>query len=48
MHARIDGRDIKLLTRIGLAWSRRYWRTIEALRTLKVKTAYHQSGLRQR
>jgi ATP-dependent DNA ligase len=31
MHARIDGRDIKLLTRTGLDWSHRYRRTIEAL-----------------
>jgi hypothetical protein len=30
-HARIDGRDIKLLTRTGLDWSHRYRRTIEAL-----------------
>ena len=30
MHARIDGRDIKLLTRTGLDWSHRYRRTIEA------------------
>ena len=40
MHARIDGRDIKLLTRTGLDWSHRYRRTIEALRELKVKSAY--------
>ncbi len=40
MHARIDGRDIKLLTRTGLDWSHRYKRTIEALRSLKVKSAY--------
>jgi ATP-dependent DNA ligase len=32
MHARIDGPDIKLLTRTGLDWSHRYRRTIEALR----------------
>ena len=31
MHARIDGRKIKLLTRTGLDWSHRYRRTIEAL-----------------
>jgi len=31
MHARIDGRDIKLLTRTDLDWSHRYRRTIEAL-----------------
>src|SRR5262245_48864133 len=40
MHARIDGKDIKLLTRTGLDWSHRYRRTIEALRELKVKSAY--------
>ena len=40
MHARIDGRDIKLLTRTGLDWSHRYRRTIEALQSLKVKSAY--------
>jgi len=38
MHARIDGRDIKLLTRTGLDWSHRYKRTIEALGSLKVKS----------
>jgi bifunctional non-homologous end joining protein LigD len=40
MHARIDGRDIKLLTRTGLDWSHRYRSTIEALRSLPVKSAY--------
>ena len=40
LHARIDGRDIKLLTRTGLDWSHRYRRTIEALGSLKVKSAY--------
>src|SRR3954470_4245632 len=40
MHARIDGRDIKLLTRTGLDWSHRYRRTIEALGSLKVQSAY--------
>jgi bifunctional non-homologous end joining protein LigD len=40
MHARIDGPDIKLLTRTGLDWSHRYRRTIEALGALKVKSAY--------
>jgi ATP-dependent DNA ligase len=39
MHARIDGRDI-LLTRTGLDWSHRYRATIDALRELKVKSAY--------
>ena len=40
MQARIDGADIKLLTRTGLDWSHRYRRTIEALHGLKVKSAY--------
>ena len=40
MHARIDGDKIQLLTRTGLDWSRRYKRTIEALRSLQVKSAY--------
>src|ERR1700752_86262 len=40
MHARIDGSDIKLLTRTGLDWSHRYRRTIEALGSLKVKSSY--------
>jgi bifunctional non-homologous end joining protein LigD len=40
MHARIDGRDIKLLTRTGLDWSHRYRSTIEALAKLPVKSAY--------
>ena len=34
MHARIDGGEVKLLTRTGLDWSHRYRRTIEALRRL--------------
>ena len=38
MHARIDGKDIKLLTRTGLDWSHRYRR--KAFRELKVKSAY--------
>jgi len=40
MHARIDGKDIKLLTRTGLDWSHRYRRTAKALGSLKVKSAY--------
>jgi len=40
MHVRIDGAKIQLLTRTGLDWSHRYKRTIEALRSLKVKSAY--------
>ena len=38
MHARLDGEKVQLLTRTGLDWSRRYPRTIEALRSLPVKT----------
>ena len=44
MHARIDGGDIRLLTRTGLDWSHRYKRTIEALGSLKVKSAYLNGG----
>jgi ATP-dependent DNA ligase len=40
MYARIDGADIKLLTRTGLDWSHRYRTTIEALRALPVQSAY--------
>jgi ATP-dependent DNA ligase len=40
MHARIDGGKATLLTRTGLDWSHRYGRTIEALASLKVKSAY--------
>src|SRR5215471_14343265 len=40
MHARLDRGKIQLLTRTGLDWSRRYPRTIEVLRSLRVKTAY--------
>jgi hypothetical protein len=38
MHARIDGDETQLLTRTGLDWSHRYKRTLEALRSLKVKS----------
>ena len=40
MRARIDGGKATLLTRTGLDWSHRYRRTIEALASLKVKSAY--------
>jgi hypothetical protein len=40
MNARIDGGQIKLLTRTGLDWSHRYRSTIEALHSLPVKAAY--------
>jgi bifunctional non-homologous end joining protein LigD len=40
MHARIEGSKVTLLTRNGLDWSHRYRRTVEALGSLKVKSAY--------
>ena len=40
MHARIDGGKAALLTRTRLDWSHRYRRMIEALGSLKVKSAY--------
>jgi ATP-dependent DNA ligase len=40
MHARLDRGKIQLLTRTGLDWSKRYRFTVEALRSLPVKTAY--------
>ena len=40
MHARLDREKVQLLTRTGLDWSRRYPRTIEALRALSAKAAY--------
>jgi bifunctional non-homologous end joining protein LigD len=40
MHARIDGGDIRLLTRTGLDWSHRYQATISALRALPVQNTY--------
>jgi bifunctional non-homologous end joining protein LigD len=36
LHARIEGDDIRLLTRTGLDWSKRYGATIAALRRLSV------------
>jgi len=38
--ARIDGRDIKLLTRTGLYWSHRYRATVQALGKLEAKSVY--------
>jgi hypothetical protein len=46
MYARIDGGEIKLLTRTGLDWSHRYRRTIEPLGSLKVKSAYLDGEVR--
>jgi bifunctional non-homologous end joining protein LigD len=40
LHARIDGDDIRLLTRTGLDWTKRYGATIAALRQLPVRSAY--------
>ncbi len=40
MHARIDGSDIRLLTRTGLDWSHRYRATISALRALPLQNGY--------
>jgi bifunctional non-homologous end joining protein LigD len=40
LHARIDGDDIRLLTRTGLDWSKRYGATIAALRALPLRAAY--------
>jgi DNA ligase D-like protein (predicted ligase) len=40
MHARIDGGDIRLLTRSGLDWSHRYQATVAALRVLNLQNAY--------
>ena len=45
MHARIDGGKATLLTRTGLDWSHRYRRTIEALCSLQVKSAYLEGEL---
>jgi bifunctional non-homologous end joining protein LigD len=45
MHARIDGGTATLLTRTGLDWLHCYRRTIEALGSLKVKSAYIDGGL---
>jgi bifunctional non-homologous end joining protein LigD len=40
IHARIDGEDVRLLTRTGVDWTDRYRATEAALRKLKVKQAY--------
>ena len=40
MHARLADGKAQLLTRTGLDWSKQYGFTIEALRSLRVKTAY--------
>jgi bifunctional non-homologous end joining protein LigD len=40
MHARLDRGKVHLLTRTWLDWSRRYRFTIDAMRSLPLKTAY--------
>ena len=40
LHARIEGSDIRLLTRTGLDWSKRYAATLAALRKLPTRSAY--------
>ena len=40
MHARIDAKDVRLLTRTGLDWTDKYPPIVEALRALPVSQAY--------
>jgi bifunctional non-homologous end joining protein LigD len=40
MHARLDHGDVRLLTRTGLDWTKKYPRIAEALRSLPVSQAY--------
>jgi DNA ligase D-like protein (predicted ligase) len=40
MHARIDGKNVRLLTRTGLDWTEKYPGIVGALRRLSVKQAY--------
>src|SRR5215470_16879457 len=40
MHARLADGKAQLLTRTGLDWSKQYGFTIEALRSLRAKTAH--------
>jgi bifunctional non-homologous end joining protein LigD len=40
MHARIEGREVRLLTRTGLDWTYRYPAMADALRALPVEEAY--------
>jgi ATP-dependent DNA ligase len=40
MHARINNRDVRLLTRRGLDWTRKYSPIAAALKNLSVGTAY--------
>ncbi len=40
MHARIDGGDVRLLTRAGLDWTRKYPPIAAALKELPLRTGY--------
>jgi bifunctional non-homologous end joining protein LigD len=40
LHARIEGKQVALLTRTGLDWTHRYRRTAETLSSLKLESAY--------
>ena len=40
MHARVAGQSIRLLTRTGLDWTEKFPNTVEALRSLPVRSAY--------
>ncbi len=40
LHARLAGREVKLLTRTGLDWTDRHQTTAEALSKLRVRDAY--------
>ena len=40
MHARLDHGDVRLLTRTGLDWTKKYPRIADALRSLPVSQAY--------
>jgi len=45
LHARIEGNDIRLLTRTGLDWSKRYQATLAALGRLRLRSAYFDGEL---
>jgi bifunctional non-homologous end joining protein LigD len=45
MHARIDGKDVRLLTRTGLDWTHRYPAIVEVLQALPVDQAYLEGEL---
>jgi len=45
MHARIEGRNVRLLTRTGLDWTDKYPPIVKALRALPVGQAYLDGGM---